>query len=64
MTLLYTISLKEYIIDIHYNPNLKNKPFLIRLFNYDNEYSKEIRLDKEELNDLNSIYEKLKLDRG
>lgn len=44
------------IITIMYNEILKNKPYLIRLNNYDNEQY-EIRMSKEEIDDfLKFIY--------
>jgi hypothetical protein len=51
MTLIRTIELEYDLIEIHYNPILKKKPYLVRIFNYDNE-SEELRLEENELNNL------------
>lgn len=34
-TLQRTINLDNYIIEIHFNSMLKDKPYLVRIFNYD-----------------------------
>lgn len=54
MTKLQTIVLEDNLIEIHYNKNLKNKPYLIKIFNY-NKDTHELRLDEEELENLNNI---------
>jgi len=43
------------VIDIHHNPHLKKKPYLIRVFSYNNHYPRELRLDEVEFKDLYNI---------
>ena len=50
-TLIRTLVLEYDIIEIHYNSILKNKPYLVRVFNYDNEPT-ELRLDKKDIDKL------------
>lgn len=55
MTKLRTIDLEYDLIEIHYNRNLKNKPYLIRVFSYHSSDPNEIRLNETELKDLYKI---------
>jgi hypothetical protein len=34
-TLKQTINLNDYIIEIHFNSLIKDRPYLVRIFNYD-----------------------------
>lgn len=43
------------IIEIHHNTNLRNKPYLVRVFTYNNHYPNEFRLSQIELQDLYKI---------
>jgi hypothetical protein len=43
------------LIEIHHNPNLKKKPYLVRVFSYNNGDPHELRLDETELKDLYKI---------
>lgn len=52
MTLLRTLILEYYLIEIHYNELLKNKPYLVRVFSYNNSDPHELRLDEKEINNL------------
>ena len=61
MTKLRTIVLEYDLIEIHHNKNLKNKPYLIRLFSYNNNDPQEIRLNETELKDLYKILKEYKL---
>lgn len=54
-TLIRTIVLEYDVIEVHYNQTLKNKPYLVRLFSYDSSDPSELRLDKEELDNLYQI---------
>jgi peptide methionine sulfoxide reductase MsrA len=54
-TLINTIELDYDLIEVHYNPHLTNKPYLIRIYNYNNDDPEEIRLDKKDLGDLYRI---------
>lgn len=54
-TLINTIVLDYDLIEIHYNPVLKNKPYLVRAYNWNNPEPTEIRLDEKELTNLYSI---------
>lgn len=49
-TLKQIIELNNYYIEIHHNDLVKNKPYLIRVFNYEID-PVEIRATQEELND-------------
>ena len=52
MTLLRTLNLEYDLIEIHYNELLKNKPYLVRVFSYNNTDPSELRLDKEQVDNL------------
>jgi len=58
MTKIQTIIVDDNVIDIHYNENLKQKPYLVRLFNYSNEIY-ELRLDTDDLRELSHILDKI-----
>ena len=51
-TLIRTLNLDYDLIEIHHNPLLKNKPYLVRVYNWDSSDPEELRLDIEEVNDL------------
>ena len=55
MTLFRTIVLEYDLIEIHYNKKLKNKPYLVRVFSYNNSDPHELRIDISELKDLYKI---------
>jgi len=61
MTKIRTLNLDYDLIEIHYNPNLKNKPYLIRIFNYNNDYPEELRLDEKDMENLYKILKEHKL---
>lgn len=61
MTLLRTLELDYDLIEIHYNPILKNKPYLVKVFNYNNSDPNEIRLDDKEIEQLYQVLKKHKL---
>ena len=48
MTLLRTLNLEYDLIEIHYNELLKNKPYLVRVFSYNNTDPSELRLTEEQ----------------
>ena len=52
MTLLRTLNLEYDLIEIHYNGLLKNKPYLVRIFSYNNTDPSELRLDEKEVKNL------------
>ena len=56
MTKIRSIVLEYDLIEIHHNPVLKNKPYLVRVFSYDY-YSnpKELRLDQQEVDNLYQV---------
>jgi hypothetical protein len=56
-----TFNLDYDIIEVHHNPNLKNKPYLVRVFNYNSVDPDELRLDENELKNLYSILKENKL---
>ncbi len=55
MTKLRTIILEFDLIEIHHNVNLKKKPYLVRVFSYNNSDPHELRLDEVELKNLYNI---------
>jgi hypothetical protein len=61
MTLLRTLNLEYDVIDIHYNELLKNKPYLVRVFSYNNTDPRELRLNEEEIDKLYQILKEHKL---
>lgn len=54
-TKIRTIILEYDLIEIHYNKNLKNKPYLVKVFSYNNSEPNELRLDHSEIKDLYNI---------
>jgi hypothetical protein len=52
MTLLRTLNLEYDTIEIHYNELLKNKPYLVRVFSYNNTDPSELRLDEKKVKNL------------
>jgi hypothetical protein len=61
MTLIRTLNLEYDVIDIHYNQLLKNKPYLVRVFSYNNTDPSELRLNEEEIDKLYQILKEHKL---
>lgn len=57
-TLLDSIDYNGYIVELHYNPILKCKPYLIRVFSYHND-PYEVRADRVELASFSSIIDGL-----
>ena len=55
MTLLRTLILEYDTIQIHYNKLLKNKPYLVRVFSYNNTDPAELRVDEEQVKNLYQI---------
>lgn len=60
-TLIRIIELEYDHIEIHHNHYLHNKPYLVRVFNYNNHEPKELRLNQKELDNLYNILKKEKL---
>ena len=54
-TLIRTIELDCDLIEIHYNPNLVKRPYLVRVFNYNNTDLNEFRLDEKEFNKMSEL---------
>ena len=52
MTLVRTLNLEYDVVEIHYNELLNNKPYLIRVFSYNNTDPSELRLDEEQVDNL------------
>ena len=52
MTLLRTLILEYDVVEVHYNELLKNKPYLIRVFSYNNSDPAELRVDEEQVKNL------------
>jgi hypothetical protein len=55
-TKLGEIDYNGYIVEVHYNPNLKTKPYLIRIYSW-NEFPYESRTDKLEFDELIELIE-------
>ena len=55
MTRIQSLLVDDKIIEIHYNTVIKNKPYLVRVFDYNNYYPNEFRLNETELHDLYKI---------
>lgn len=60
-TLIQTLELEYDLIEIHYNANLNNKPYLVRIFNYNNNDPEELRLDEQDIQNLYKILRQRKL---
>jgi len=54
-TLIKTIVFDYDLIEIHYSPLLKNKPYLVRIYNWDSSEPNELRVNEIELKNLYSI---------
>lgn len=54
MTLIRTLDLDYDLIEIHHNPNLTKKPYLVRIFSYHRDVH-EIRLDETDMKNLYNI---------
>jgi hypothetical protein len=52
MTKIRVIELEYDLIEIHHNPILKNNPYLIRIFSYNNHDPQEVRVDKSKIDNL------------
>lgn len=59
-TLFRVIELEYDYIEIHYNEMLTIKPYLVRVFNYNNYDPQEIRLEEKDIKNLYSILKKNK----
>jgi hypothetical protein len=55
MTKIRTIELEYDLIEVHYNKNLKKKPYLVRVYNYNEPDPNELRLEEEDLKNLYAI---------
>jgi hypothetical protein len=60
VTLFRTIVLEYDLIEIHHNKHLKNKPYLVKVFSYNNSDPHELRLNNSELKDLYKILKQYK----
>lgn len=60
-TLIKTIVFDYDLIEIHYSPLLKNKPYLVRIYNWDSSEPNELRMDEKELNHLYSMLKEKEL---
>ena len=59
MTLLRVIELEYDLIEIHHNTLLKKKPYLVRIYNWNNE-PEELRLEQNEIDNLYNILKEKK----
>jgi len=48
------------LIEIHHNKRLKNKPYLVRVFSYNNSDPHELRLNEDDLKNLYKILKEYK----
>jgi len=60
-TLVRTLILDYDLIEVHYNPLLKNKPYLVRVYNWDSSEPTELRLEKTEVDSLYKVLTKEEL---
>lgn len=60
-TKIRTLHLEYDLIEIHHNPLLKNKPYLVRFFSYNSSDPAELRCDETELQNLYSLLKEHKL---
>ena len=60
MTKLRTIILEYDLIEIYHNKKLKNKPYLVRVFSYNNSDPHELRLNEDDLKNLYKILKEYK----
>jgi hypothetical protein len=60
-TLIRQLVLEYDIVEIHHNTYLKNKPYLVRVFSYNNTDPRELRLNEEEIDKLYQILKEHKL---
>lgn len=61
MTLIRTLELDYDLIEIHYNPNLSKRQYLVRIFSYSQTDPQEIRLDEKDMDSLYQIMKEHKL---
>jgi hypothetical protein len=61
MTKIRTIELEYDLIEIHHNKNLKKKPYLVRVYNYNDSDPNELRLEEKDLKNLYAILKDHKL---
>lgn len=54
-TLIRTLVLEYDLVEVHYNPNLKNNPYLVRMFSYNSSDPVELRLEKKEVDNLYQV---------
>jgi len=60
-TMINCIDLDFQMIEIHHNKLLTNKPYLVRVFQYNNFDPEELRLDETEIKNLYNILKENKL---
>lgn len=60
-TLIRTIELEYDLIELHHNPLLKNKPYLVRVFNWNKSDPEEMRLDQDQVDNLYQTLKENKL---
>lgn len=61
MTKIRNIELEYDLIEIHHNKILKKKPYLVRVYNYNDPDPNELRLEEKDLKDLYVILKDHKL---
>jgi hypothetical protein len=54
-TLIRTLHLEDDLVEVHYNPHLKNNPYLVRIFSYNSSDPVELRLEKKEVDNLYQV---------
>lgn len=52
MTRIRVIELEYDLIEVHYNPILKNNPYLVRIFSYNSDEPQEFRIDQKQFDNL------------
>ena len=59
-TLIRTLTLDYDLVEVHYSPLLKNKPYLVRVYNWGGSEPEELRLEKEQVDNLYKILKEKK----
>ena len=60
-TKLRTLILEYDLIEIHHQPKLKKKPYLVRVYNYNNSDPEELRLEEHDVKNLFKVLKDHKL---
>ena len=62
-TKLYEFDYEDYFVEIHYSPNIKKLPYLVRIHSWSDDFT-EIRMEKDQLESLPQLLESLSKENG